>query len=38
MASFQYFKHSVISTLIQRVFKETVHACYDTILSDNWAC
>jgi len=29
MASFQYFDHSVISTLIQRVFKETIQACYD---------
>jgi hypothetical protein len=38
MASFQYFKHSVIFTPIPRVFKETIQACYDTILSDKWAC
>ena len=38
MASFQYFKHSVISTPIQRIFKETIQACYDTILLDKWAC
>jgi len=38
MASFQYFKYSVISTLIQRVFKENIQARYDTILSDKWAC